>query len=150
MIAAAPTTTAPAARATSIVSLVEPPVVTTSSTTSTFSPGSERESASERQLPVLALGEDGADAKRAADFLADDDAAQRRRQHRLRAEAAHAIRERRAERFGLARMLQHERALQVAGAVQSGRQAEVALEERARAAKAVEDGRGVHGVIRIA
>ena len=38
------------------------------------------------------------------------------------------------------RMLQHERALQVAGAVQPGRQPEVALEQRAGFAKQRQDG----------
>ena len=66
MIAAAPTTSAPAARATSIVSRVDPPVVTTSSTTRTFSPGVEREAAPQRQRAVLPLGEDRADAQRRA------------------------------------------------------------------------------------
>ena len=81
MIDAAPTTVAPAARATSIVSRVDPPVVTTSSTTSTRSLGSKRETAPQAQRPVLPLGEDRAHAERPADLLADDDAAERRRQH---------------------------------------------------------------------
>ena len=43
-----------------------------------------------------------------------------------------------AERLGVRRMLQHERALQVAGAVQAGGQTEMAVEQRAGASEQVE------------
>ena len=71
----------------------------------------------------------------APDFLSDDDAAERGRQHDGRAEVARALRDGAAERLGVGGMLQHERALQVAGTVKPGRQTEVALEQRARAAE---------------
>ena len=45
----------------------------------------EHEAAAQRERAVLPLGEDRADAERAADFLADDDAAERRREHDRRA-----------------------------------------------------------------
>ena len=51
---------------------------------------------------------------------------------------ADALGDRPAERFGVRGMLQHERALQVAGAVQAGRQAEVPVEQGAGAAEEVE------------
>ena len=44
-----------------------------------------------------------------------------------------------AERLGVLRMLQHERALQVAGAVEAGGQTEVAFEQRARAPEQIEE-----------
>ena len=59
---------------------------------------------------------------------------------------AHAIGDRAAERLGLLRMLQHERALQVAGAVQPRRQAEVAFEQRARPAEQIKKLVACHGV----
>ena len=45
------------------------------------------EAAAQRQGAVGALREDGADVQRAADFLADDDAAEGRRQHDCRRRA---------------------------------------------------------------
>ena len=45
--------------------------------------------------------------------------------------SAHALGERAAERFGVRRVLQHERALQIAGAVQAGGQAEMSVEQGA-------------------
>src|ERR1044071_4418193 len=107
--------------------------------------GIESESAPQRQPPVLPLGKDRANAQRAADLLADHDSAEGGRQHGLHVEAAYAIGNGEAERFGFARMLQHERALQIPGTVQSGGEAEVAFEQRACAAKAVEDGSGGGG-----
>jgi hypothetical protein len=118
-IAQAPTTIAPAARATSIVSRVDPPVVTTSSTTDTFSPGSSAKPRRSVSAAVLALREDGADAERPPDFLADHDAADRRRTARPGAQAPHDGPERRAERLRFARVLKHQRTLEIAGAVQS-------------------------------
>src|SRR6266566_3696418 len=52
-----------------------------------------------------------------------------------------------AARFGLRRMLQHQRALQVAGTVQSRRQPEVSFEQRARPPKPIEHGIRSHNVI---
>ena len=48
-------------------------------------------------------------------------------------------------RLGIGRMLEHQRTLQVAGAVQPRRQAEVSLEQRAGAAEPLEDGIGGNG-----
>ena len=138
-IAAAPTTVAPAARATSIVSRVEPPVVTTSSTTSTLSLGAQREATPQRQPAVLPLGEDRAHAERARHLVADHDAAERRGEDRRRAEPASAGAERVAERRRVARMLEHERALQVPGAVQTRRQTEVAFEQGAGLAEQMQE-----------
>ena len=131
MIAAAPTTCAPGASATRAVSRVEPPVVTTSSTTSTRSSRRQREAAAQRQRAVLPLGEQRAHAERARDFLADDDAAERRRQHDRRLQMPRALGERAPERVGELGILQHQRALQVAVAVQPRRQPEVPFEQRA-------------------
>ena len=91
----------------------------------------EREPAPEHQRPVLALGEDRPHAERASDFLADDDAAERRREDHRRLQVARAIGQRQAERFGELRELEHQRALQIAVAVQARRQPEMPLEQRA-------------------
>ena len=106
----------------------------------------QREAAPEHQRAFLALREDCADAERAADFLSDDDAAERGRQHDGRAEVARPLGEGAAERLRVGRMLQHERALQVAGAVKPGRQAEVAFEQRARAAEQIEQLVSCHSI----
>ena len=135
----APTTVAPAARATSIVSRVEPPVVTTSSTTSTLSSGLKREATPQRQPAVLPLGEDRAHAERARHLVADDDAAERRREHDRRAVALERGAERFTERRRVARVLEHERALQVPGAVQTRRQTEVAFEQGAGLAEQMQE-----------
>ena len=78
-------------------------------------------------------------AQCAADFLADDDAAERRRQHDRRTEIARAVRDGATERLRIIGMLQHDRALQVAGTVQPRRQPEVAFEQRTRAAEQIEE-----------
>ena len=57
-----------------------------------------------------------------ADLLADDDPADRRRQHQCRRPTRERVAERGAERLGFARVLQDQRALEIAGAVQAGRQ----------------------------
>ena len=113
-----------------MVSRVDPPVVSTSSTTSTRSLAASVKPRRSVSTPVLPLGENGAHAQRTADFVSDHDAAKRRRQHDGRAQRARAVGDGPAERFGRLRMLQHERALQVARAVQPGGEAEVALEQR--------------------
>ena len=61
-----------------------------------------------------------------------------RRQHDVRPERTHAIGDGSAAGFRFRRMLQHQRALQVAGTVQSGGQPEVSFEQRADAAKPIE------------
>ena len=67
--------------------------------------------------------------QRPRDFLADDDAAERRRQDGRRLQVPGAVGQRRAELLGEIGILQHQRALQVALAVQPGRQPEVPLEK---------------------
>ena len=92
----------------------------------------QREAAAQRQRAVLPLREDRAHAERTADLLADDHTAERRRHHDGRSEIARAVRERRAERLRVARMLQDERALQIARTVQPRGQTEMPVEQRAR------------------
>src|SRR6185295_17879323 len=76
------------------------------------------EPAPQRERAVLALDEDRADAERARDLVADDDAAERRREDHRRPQITGALRDRAAQRLGMLRMLQHQRALQIARAVQ--------------------------------
>ena len=64
--------------------------------------GVEREAAAQRQRAVLPFREDGADPKGASYFLADHDAAERRRQHRDRAERSNERAQRCAQRLGVA------------------------------------------------
>jgi hypothetical protein len=75
------------------------------------------ESAPQRHHAVLPLGEHRAHPERAADFLADDNAADRRREHGLYSAIAKPVGECGAERLGFARMLKDQRALHVTGAV---------------------------------
>ncbi len=81
--------------------------------------GGERETTPQHQLAVLPLGEDGANAERARDFLTDDNAAERRRQHDLGVEATQAGGDFRSTGLGLGRVLQHQRTLHVTWTVQS-------------------------------
>src|SRR6185295_4508187 len=83
--------------------------------------------------------EDRADAERARDLVADDDAAERRREDHRRPQITGALRDRAAQRLGMLRMLQHQRALQIARAVQARGQPEVSVEQRARAAIEIEE-----------
>ena len=62
--------------------------------------------------------------------MADDDAAHRRRDHRLSAGIAHFLGERRADTHGDRGLLQQECALEKLPAVQPGAQDEVPFEER--------------------
>ena len=142
MIDAAPTTVAPAARATSIVSRVDPPVVTTSSTTSTRSPGASVKPRRSVSAPSCRSAKIARTPSARADLLADDDAAERRREHDLSAQIADPLGDGRAAGLGLARVLQHERALQVAWAVQAGGQPEVPFEQGADAPEEIEHGIG--------
>ena len=75
----------PAASATCIVSRVEPPVVDDVFDDEHAFAGSDREAAAQHEAAVLPLGEHRAHAERAPDLVADDDAAERRRQHDGRA-----------------------------------------------------------------
>jgi hypothetical protein len=102
----------------------------------------QRETATQCQLPILAFGEERPKAQRTPDLLTDDNPAEGRRQHHVRAEATDTVTELRAERLGLTGMSQNQGALHVSGAVQAGRQTEVTFEEGADAAEAIQDGIG--------
>ena len=106
--------------ATSVASRVDPPVVITSSTTSTRSAADSVNPRRSVSTPVLPLGEDRAHAERAPDLLADDDAAERRREHGRRLQVPRPLGDACAERLGELGELEHERALQIAVAVQPG------------------------------
>ena len=113
--------------------------MTTSSTSSTFWPGREPEAAAQLERAGRPLDEDRLDAERAAHFVADDDAAHRRRDDDvdLGAQIARGMRggQRRGEPRGARRIHQHPRALQVARAVQARGEDEMALEQRAGGAE---------------
>jgi hypothetical protein len=129
MMAAAPTTDAPVARADGLASRSRRRDHVLDDEDALGR--GDRESTSERELAILALREDRAHAKRAADLLAYDDPAECRRQHRLRVQLSHAFSECPAERLRMLRMLEHERALQIAAAVQTRREPEMPFEQRA-------------------
>ena len=74
-------------------------------------------------------------AERAADLLADHDAAHRRRQHQCGAQMADPFGEGGTERLGVARPHQHQRALQITGAMEPRGQLEMPFEQRARLAE---------------
>ena len=93
------------------------------------------ESASQGQYAVLPLGEEGAHPERARDFVADDDTAQGGRKNRRRAGVVKRRGKGPAQRLGVTRMLQDQRALQVSGAMQAGRQSKMSFEQRARLAE---------------
>ena len=138
-IDAAPTTCPPAAVATWIVSRVEPPVVTHVLDDEHAIGLGEHEPAAQHERAVLPFGEDARARPSARPTSwpmttppsAGDSTTVGRR-------SADALGERAAERFGVLRVLQHERALQIAGAVQAGGQAEVAVEQRAGAPEQIE------------
>jgi hypothetical protein len=66
-------------------------------------------------------------AQRAADLVSDDQAADGGRQHDRRRERLQVFGERAAERLGVPRVLQHERALEIPAAVETGGKAEMAF-----------------------
>ena len=70
----------------------------------------------------------------------DDDPPQRGRQNDRRPQRARQRCDLRAERFRMRRVLEHERALQISRTVETRRQTEVSLEQRAGAAKKVQNG----------
>ena len=80
----------------------------------------QREPAPEHETPVLPLGEERTDAERARRLLADDDAAERGREHGRRLQVARPLGDTGAERFGELGELEHQRALEIAIAVQPG------------------------------
>ena len=111
----------------------------------------DRETAPQNHLPRgFALGEDGAGAKSARHFVANDDAAQRGRSHGFHREArnerAQRGREQRAEMLSVLGMLEHQRALQVLAAVQTAGQAEMPAQIRAGLVEQIQNwvGKKVH------
>ncbi len=78
----------------------------------------ERKAAPQHQLALQALGEDRADAQRARDLVADDEAAKRRGQHDCGRQTDKLCRKRAAKRLSLSRVLQDEGRLQIPPAVQ--------------------------------
>ena len=143
-MAEAATTSAPAALATSIVSRVDPPVVTTSSTTSTRSPAaivkprrsfsapSSRSAKSARAPMARATSCPMTIPPSAGDNTVST----------CCPPASAPMAAPRAS--ASARMLQHERTLQVPGAVQAGRQPEVPFEQRLRPSEQIEHLLPVH------
>ena len=101
-------------------------------------PLAEREPTTQHERAVVAFGENGAHAERTADFVADDDTAERGRQNHRRLQIARAVADGTPQRFRVRRMLQHKRALQIAWAVQPGRESEMPLEQRAGTAEQLE------------
>jgi len=95
--------------------------------------GLEREPAPQRQRTILPLGEDRPDTQRPADLLPDDDSSESRRNDRLDAASADVIRDGGTAGLRGVRELQYECALQVAGAVKAGGQAEMPFQQGTRA-----------------
>ena len=93
----------------------------------------------QRQRAVLALRENGPDAQRAGDLVADDDAAEGRGEDSRRLQLADACRNFHPAGLGFAGMLENERALQIAGAVQPGREPEMPFEQRSDPAEKVKN-----------
>ena len=89
------------------------------------------EAATQRHDAVLAFSEDGAHAQGAPHLLANHHAAQRWRQHHGWPEFTHLLGDGAAQVLGRRRVLQHQRALHVPGAVKPRTQAKVALEQGA-------------------
>ena len=123
----------------SIVSCTRPPLVTTSSTTRIFSPGAILNPAPQDQFAILFFHENKPHAELPRDFLADDQSAHRRRDHRDRAERPDFGRQRRAEFFDDGHLLERQRALEKLPAVQTAAQNEMAFEQRAGVAENLEN-----------
>jgi hypothetical protein len=106
--------------------------------------GRERESAAQGHSPVgVAFREKEPDTKRPRDFVSDNQAAKSGGNHQIGSLSGNQIKKRRgktfAETFGVLRMLQHQRGLQVSGAMKSARKPEVALQISACLYKKVEN-----------
>lgn len=125
-----PATSPPRPRTRSTVCWTRPPLVTTSSATRTFLTRLDRKTALQDQLAVLLVRENRADSERTGDLLADDQAADRRRDHRLNPLPPELIGEEPADRFGLVRVLQKQSGLKEAAAVQSAAKLKVAGQKR--------------------
>ena len=124
-----------------IASRDDRPVVTTSSTISTLRPGSRRKPRRRPNTPSGRSTNIAGFAQRAAHFVADDDPAHRRRDHRRRSPAylcGQLCGQRAGQPLGPPGVHQHPRALQVARAAQARREDEMAFEQRLRGAELVE------------
>jgi hypothetical protein len=91
----------------------------------------EREPPPEREGAVLPFREYRTHAQGPGYLVTDDEATERRRQDNLRIERPRRLRQGLAQPGGVPGILQHERALQISGAVQPRRELEMPLEERA-------------------
>ncbi len=126
-------TSPPASAIARIASRLERPVVTTSSTSRTLGAGIEAEAAAQFEGAGRALDEHRGQAEGAAHFVADDDPAHRRGDHRLQSAAeggVDLVGERAGETLGARRVHQHPRALQVARRAEARGEDEVAFEQR--------------------
>src|SRR4029077_2441764 len=111
--------------------------------------GLEFEAAAQGHLAgAVAFDEERAHAEGARDFVADDDAAERRRNHPRDLEIAKKFCEGTAQRVGMLRMREDQRALDVGGAVASAGQLEMALADRAYLFEHFEDVVTFHGASR--
>ena len=147
MMATAPRTRAPAAVATATVSRVDPPGRDDVFHDEDTFGWRQRESSSQHEHAVLALGEQRPHMQRATNLLADDDAPQRWRENGGRLEVPGTLGQRGPEPFGKIRILQHERALQISVAVQAGRQPEMPVEQCAGMAEQIENVGVGHSVV---
>ena len=101
--------------------------------------GVQGKTAPQRQRAVLPFGKDGANPKRPCDFMTDDNATEGRRQNHAWREAPNAVGDTGTAGLSLARMLQDQGTLQVAGAVEPRRQSEVPVQKRPDAAEQIEN-----------
>lgn len=99
----------------------------------------EAEAAAQCQPSLVSLRERRPHVQGAADLLTDHDPSERWREHAGGAPGADARPQRGADGFGIARMLQDERALQVAGAVQTRGEPEMSFQQRAGTAKQAQE-----------
>jgi hypothetical protein len=88
---------------------------------------------------LLPFGKDCANVKRAGDFVADDDAAEGRRENHRRCQLPDAGGNAGTAGLRFARMLQDEGALEISGAVQAGGEPEVPFEQRPDTAKQIQN-----------
>ena len=94
---------------------------------------------------TVAFDEEGADSERARHFVADDHAAESRRDDARDGMISKNFRQCAAERFGVLGKLQHERTLDVRGAVASAGELEVALADGADLFENLENFVAFHG-----
>jgi len=98
----------------------------------------QAEAPAQPESAILALGENRPGAERPAHLVPDDQPAEGRREDRGRPQVADPVGQRAPESLGMGRMLQDEGALEVARAVEAGREPEMPLEQRGATAEQVE------------